>query len=640
MKNISTKNKIHFFNDEFASCYPDDNTPISYDSNQRVLSIFKDNIWDFTYYSQRPTGKKKIYFDVFDNCNNDLKKTIIYEYKIIIYGLIFCNTNTAKSSSIHTIIGDTSFIIKNFLRFAIECNTSLNNFSKNQFLIKKIFEYISFHKRCKFGRFTTLFKKLSALSIIFKNHNLSLNQEQNNYLLTLKSLMSNNSYKQYLVIPSRIYLKLNLFIDEILINFNQHSTFLIKSLLIKNIKKENFNNFIIENNIYDYCLKYNITSFLKLNHHFIYIANLAQIKIIMFSGMRHSEVLLLPFNCYEKIKLNNRTIHILNGYISKFTKSGPIKTSWITSSQVSLAISVLQTITKGYLESINVDLNTIVHEKIPLATFSSISRKNPINSFYDYPYIRIILLKNSLDIFNFDSRIDSNDIKELKLTTTTFDFESYNFKTGYCFKLSPHQFRRSLTVYAARSGFVKIPALKAQLKHITYNMTFYYANNAMKTLNLFDKDLIESFVEEQHMDQFINFKNDVMNSVSKLYGGEGARLQNAKNGLVLPLFLNDEKTALNDIRDGKMSYRRTPLGGCSRKGSCDEIAELTITPCITCKDAIFSDRTISALRVAHKNFQKQLQNLAPDSLTATHLTAEINQIQNFIDNHITINGEQ
>ncbi|CAI3124865.1 hypothetical protein MWMV2_MWMV2_01266 [Acinetobacter oleivorans] len=639
MKNISTKNKIHFFNDEFSSCYPNDDTPISYDSNQQILSRFKDDIWDFTYYSHRPTGKKKIYFDVFDNCNVNLKKTIIYEYKIIIYGFIFCNTNTAKSSSIHTILGDYSIVIKNFLRFAIECNTSLNNFSKNIFLIKKIFEYISFHKRCKFGRFSNLFKKLSAISIVFKNHDLSLNQEQQKHLLTLKSLMSNEPYKQFLVIPSRIYFKLNLFIDEILKNFDQHSIFLQKSLLIKNIKNKKFYDFIKENNIYDYCLRYKISSFLKLSHHFIYIANLAQIKLIMFSGMRHSEVLLLPFNCYEKINLNNKTIYILNGYTSKFTKSGPIKTSWITSSQVSLAINVLQTITKGYLKSINVDLNTIDHDKVPLATFSGMRRKNPINSFYDYPYMRIILLKNALDNFNFDSRIDSNDLKELKLTTTAFEFESYNFKIGSHFRLSPHQFRRSLTVYAARSGFVKIPALKAQLKHITYCMTFYYANNAMKTINLFDKDLIESFVDEQHIDQFINFKSDVMNSISKLYGGEGFRLQTAKQGQILPLFLVDEKTALNNIRDGKMSYRRTPLGGCSRKGSCEEIAELTITPCITCKDAIFSDRTISALKVALKNFRNQLQNLAPDSLTAIHLATEINQIQNFIDNRTEIIGE-
>ncbi|HCA5151953.1 TPA: hypothetical protein MW187_003562 [Acinetobacter baumannii] len=639
MNNINTKNKIHFFNDEFSNSYPDNETPISYDSNKKILSRFKDNIWDFTYYSHRPTGRKKIYFDVFDNCNNDLKKTIIYEYKIIIYGLIFCNTNTSNSSSIHTILGNFSLVIKNYLKFAIECNTSLNNFSQNSLLIKKIFEYISFHKRCKFGLFSNLFKKLSAISIVFKNHDLSLNQEQKKYLVTLKSIMSNAPYKQYLVIPSRLYFKLNIFIDEILIYFDQHSEFLQKSLLVKNIKDTSFYNFINENNIYEYCKKYNITSFLRLNHHFIYIVNLAQIKIIMFSGMRHSEVLLLPFNCYEKINLNNKVIHILNGYTSKFTKSGPVKASWITSSQVSLAVNVLQEITKSYLESINVNLSGIDHDKVPLATFSSINRKNPINTFYDYPYMRIILLKEALDNFNFDSRIDSNDLKELKLTTTAFEFESYNFKIGSIFKLSPHQFRRSLTVYAARSGFVKIPALKAQLKHITYCMTLYYANHAMKTLNLFDKDLVESFVEQQHIDQFINFKSDVMDSVSKLYGGEGIRLQTAKQGQVLPLFLNDEKTALNDIRDGKMSYRRTPLGGCSRKGSCEEIAELTITPCITCKDAIFSDRTISALRVALKNFKNQLKNLEPDSLTAIHLAAEINQIQNFIDNRTEVTGE-
>ena len=633
----NTKNKIQTFNDDFSSSYPNNDTPISYDSNENILSKFEDNIWDFTFYSRRPTGKKKIYFDVFNNCNNDLKKVIIYEYKLIIYGLIYCNTNSARSSSIETILGNYSLVIKHYLNLAIECNTSLNNFSKNAILMKKIFEYISFHKRCKFGQFSNLFKKLSALSVVFKNHDFRLNQEQQNHLLNLKSLLNNDPYKQYLVIPSQLYLKLNTFIDEILENFDRYSDFFQN---LPSIENSNFQSYIKENSIYDYCKKYNITNFLKLNYHYIYIASLAQIKIIMFSGMRHSEVLLLPFNCYEIINLNNKVIYILNGYTSKFTKSGPIKASWITSSQISLAINVLQKITKGYLKSINVDLNTIDPEKIPLATFSSVRRKNPINSFYDYPYLRIILLQPALDNFNFDSRIDSNALKELKLTTTAFEFDSLNFKIGSEFRFSPHQFRRSLTIYAARSGFVKIPALKAQLKHITYCMTLYYANNAMKAVNLFDKELIESFKEEKNIEQFINFKNDVMNSVNKLYGGEGTRLQTAKNGQVLPIFLKDEKTALNDIRDGKMSYRRTPLGGCSRKGSCDEIAELTITPCITCKDAIFSDRTDYALRIALKNFKNQLQNLEPDSITAIHLIAEIKQIQTFIDNRTKIIGDK
>ena len=89
------------------------------------------------------------------------------------------------------------------------------------------------------------------------------------------------------------------------------------------------------------------------------------------------------------------------------------------------------------------------------------------------------------------------------------------------------------------------------------------------------------------------------------------------------MFLTDSKTALKDIKNGKLFYKRTALGGCNRKGVCDKISPLSVTACISCNDAIFSDRSVKALTVAKENFYKQIKLFDEDSHFALQLHAEI-----------------
>lgn len=620
-------NKIALFDEAYATSYPLADTPVSYDKEGNVLSRFNDTMWDFSCYIYSPNHRKHIFFNTFDFIENkELKNKVLYEYKLILYGLLYCNLNTSRSVSMQTIISSYLSNLRLLFYTAIDSNVSLSGMSKNNFLMKMIFKQISFLERRRCASLLHLFKKMSALSVVFKNHDFTLTSDQNKYIQNLRLILKDNPIKQHLVIPSEMYFKLNVFIDDHL-SFSKENLQPLLDVYFLKVFKVDFMDSVYKKNIENYCLKYNITNRNILVSHLYRIISLALTKIIMFSGMRHGEALLLPFNCLEVIELNNNSIYTLTGYTSKLTQSGPVKSTWITSSQVQTAIEILQAITKAYLKSIDVNLNSINYEKVPLISFSSRSNRRYLKALYDYPMFSTLAVKKSLDALNFNSKIDANSMRELELTTSSLvSIEKYDIEIGSDFPFTAHQFRRSLTVYAARSGIVNLPALKGQLKHIKRDMTLYYANNAMNSVNLFDNDLVDSFIEELAIDQYLNFKEDVLDAIDPLYGAEGARLQNAKNRESTPIFLEDEKAALKDIKEGKMSYRRTPLGGCARIGSCDEISELTITSCIACKDAIFSDRTDKALRIALRNFQIQLKSIPEDSPFAIHLSAEINQI--------------
>ncbi|WP_111811616.1 site-specific integrase [Acinetobacter soli] len=626
-------NKILLINEEFANDYPTPDTIISYSSDGEALSLFKDNIWDFSAYIHSPLSNKLINFDFFNYCKNiELRNKIIYEYKLIIYGFIYCNTNNLKSVSISTICTGHAYALRSLFKIAIDCNTSLNNLSNNNFLIKKIFLHLSFISRERFGDFSHIFKKMSALSIIFQDHNFNLTIEQERFLSKIKYKLNRPDVKQHLVVTTDLYFRLILLIDDKLDEFKKISEKIFKTLL-----SDDFNLYInsndIDSNIQSFYSKNNLKNTGDLKIYINKITDLALTKIIMFSGMRHSEALLLPYDCLESIIIKNKTIYILNGYTSKLTKSGPIKVTWISSHQVKVPVEILQKISRFYLDYLNVDFKLVDKNKLPLTLYETYKYRKRPNPIYDFNHKRIIRLKRTLNYFNFDSKIDEKSLKELELTTSISNLSKYNIEIGLDFPFTPHQFRRSLTVYAARSGLVNIPALKAQLKHIKHDMTLYYANNSLKALNLFDDELTESFREEVAMDGFLNFKEDVIDSLGKIYGGEGSRLQNAKDSSMIPLFLSDEKIALQDIKEGKMVYRRTPLGGCSRIGDCYEITELNITSCLSCKDSIFSDRTIRALEIARKNFKNQLNNICKDNPFYKHLQDEIDQIELFLNKH-------
>ncbi|CAI8922600.1 hypothetical protein EMIT0P258_50012 [Pseudomonas sp. IT-P258] len=74
--------------------------------------------------------------------------------------------------------------------------------------------------------------------------------------------------------------------------------------------------------------------------------------------------------------------------------------------------------------------------------------------------------------------IDSQDLIELAATSPELDFAAKeSFAVGQPWNLTSHQFRRSLAFYGSSSGFISLPSLKKQYKHMTLQMARYYANN-------------------------------------------------------------------------------------------------------------------------------------------------------------------
>src|SRR5690606_10560154 len=199
------KNKIsnELIKAEYAISYPVHNTIISYDSQGKTKSIFSDMVWDFSSQIAQINRRKAVHFNFINNSNVEVKDKLIYEAKIISYGLLYAYTgsNSNKLNQLLDDIGQIRFLIS----LASTINTTLSNISKNNKLFSLILENISQDKRQKIKLLLSFFKKISAFDSIYNNHSFTLTVDQFDQLQKLLNSRPLETQKQYLVIPTRLY---------------------------------------------------------------------------------------------------------------------------------------------------------------------------------------------------------------------------------------------------------------------------------------------------------------------------------------------------------------------------------------------------------------------------------------------------
>ncbi|NNP67933.1 hypothetical protein [Acinetobacter sp. Ac_5812] len=615
---------------KYVVAYPISNTAISYGSEGEIQSIFSDMVWDFSYQISQINRRKTVNFNFIKNNDKKIQDNLVFEAKIIAYGLLYAYTGS-NSNKINQLLDDYGRI-RYVIEAACKMNSTLSNLYLNEELFKLIQIGVADKSRQQIKLLLSFFKKISSFSNIYVNHNFTLSANQFNKLSSLLDSKPLGVSNQHLVIPTRLYSHIynqsEIIFDEYLLHCKAIDAFAKKRSKVieeidgkiyyrsKNVKynhKNEVKKFEILAN------KYNLLTKIDVLHYLNLLSDIALSRILMFTGMRAGEIFNAPENCLIEIKKNDRVIYILNSYTNKETNNGPMKATWITSSAVKKAINILKNINKiiGYDSSFKREDSC----EFPLF----LGRGDKLNSaLYDFPLKARVRLEEAFEYFNFDFIVNENDLDELKLTATSDELEYYNVQLGGGFPINTHQFRRTLTVYAARSTLVQTPALKAQLKHLTCDLTYYYGNQSEFSPNFIAEDtLVQTYKNEIHKYNNECFLEDVINTTEPLFGASGIRLQNSKNYPIVPMFLTDSKAALKDIKNGKLFYKRTALGGCNRKGICDKITPLSVTACISCNDAIFSERSVKALTVAKENFYKQIKLFDEDSHFALQLHSEI-----------------
>lgn len=227
--------------------------------------------------------------------------------------------------------------------------------------------------------------------------------------------------------------------------------------------------------------------------------------------------------------------------------------------------------------------------------------------------------------------IEQDDIDEL----VTFDaFRSWDvdprFSVGNLWPLTSHQFRRSVAVYASRSGMVSLPTLKTQYKHLSATMTAYYGENSSYAQSfLIDEkghpidntSILSAFRDEKQFNASLLLYERVIQTSEPLKGPKGTEIQLAKDRGKLPKMLSSRAETEKAIKQGRLSFKETPVGGCLLKGVCSNFGIDVVLPCTSnCKDAIL---TKDKLKAYVENLRFEQEMMSPKSKPYKAIEAEI-----------------
>lgn len=356
-----------------------------------------------------------------------------------------------------------------------------------------------------------------------------------------------------------------------------------------------------------------------------HISAVCELIILLFSGMRKKEALSLPWDCLE-IEQNDSGPHFLiHGVTTKFNGGIPKGVWWVTSSFGARAIWCMKAIS-GVFHS---ECGNSGHLGDKEGKFLLFCRRSGSGRLYSAD-LSIGASDNWLRNFlaKIDLTIRKEDISELQFTDPAFvELNLPKFRVGKQWKLTRHQLRRSLTVYAHASGLVSFPSLKRQLKQLTQEMTRYYGKGSSYAVNILKEPdhVSREWNEEMPLAEYLAYASQVLFSDERLFGGHAAWANiSAKKGRISPF---DRETTLQRFRDGELAYRETPLGGCAKSGSCDKNPfEWVSIKCLTkdCKHQIVKR---SKLEKAISTQQKVVDDLRTKKSNPVELKMEANLLE-------------
>lgn len=360
-----------------------------------------------------------------------------------------------------------------------------------------------------------------------------------------------------------------------------------------------------------------------------------------YTGMRDQEVVRLPYDCLRNVEIvppilesggkqrrPPQTVDVIST-TTKFT-GYQASESWLAPTEVIRAVRVAQAICRGLSKIYGTPV-----EQMPL--FSSPSIIKLPNKLLEptswMPENKPLCLQELV--------ILPSHMEELQLSDPQREFRACDgFSVGAAWPLTSHQLRRSLAYHGSSSGFISLPSLAKQFKHLARQMTKYYRNNFEKIKSIFGyydtetNDYIlpaNHFLFEFQMAVPMQAAYELISAVlseTELMGGTGVQINNQRQRVAAgDIIITDLKTETQKRAiAGEISYRSTFLGACTKVGDCQDYMLGNALACTTCDGSIIHPDSLTA-HIASLEVERAQYSSASGEYQV--LTYEITSLQAF-----------
>jgi integrase len=295
------------------------------------------------------------------------------------------------------------------------------------------------------------------------------------------------------------------------------------------------------------------------------IGALCQLVILAFTGMRAMEAENLPYDCLGESRLDGVTRYTIVGVTTKLSGGRPRRAIWVTGPLAARAVKLAQRVSgeahrahgaPSYAHS--TDGSHLLFCRMGLrhgyvANRAASTVHNSVEAIRGRVFPTITL----------------EDIAELKRVDMHRAWEDETkYAVGEQWPFTRHQLRRTLALYAHRSGIVTLPTLKRQLQHITQEMSMYYARGSAFAKAFVDADnthFAKEWVEAQGLSEYLAYAEQVLFSDERLFGGHAAWMQ-SRAVQVSPVSVYSREQTVRMFEKGELAYRESVLGGCASVG--------------------------------------------------------------------------
>jgi len=296
--------------------------------------------------------------------------------------------------------------------------------------------------------------------------------------------------------------------------------------------------------------------------------------------MRDEEVSGLKYSCLEVTLRHGKQHFALVGSTTKLNHGRAKAVRWVTNQEAARAVRIAQRIAalchRAFTKQS--DPTQPTPDTVPLFAAVSylgflgrkmISRQGRMLPgrhwhFRNFSDLRLLL----------QPTIEEADLRELEQIDPHRAWRSEErFKLGIPWTLTSHQLRRSLALYAQRSGWVSLPSLRRQLQHVTEEMSRYYARGSACAKNLIGdyKDHFgREWQEAQPVSAAMSYLYNVLLTDEVLFGAHGNWVEKRVRGPDGTVMIDREQT-LRRFKRGELAYRETSLGGCASTETCDKL---------------------------------------------------------------------
>ena len=607
---------------------------ISRDKDGKILSLYKDNVWNLKTYVSNPSQHGIIDFE------NRIESSNISDVKKLMFLLIvFGSGRNGSQYSVETLGHYFNDVMVPLSKFALENKTTITKIIENNILLNS---YIN-NKCSNLGKVQCLSSTLVFLDNL-SNRSTQINFQRNKDIFKLlKSKINDFSaeHHQTSIIPSRILAESIrqrwIQIEEIETNLTNLIKFLdmyIESERFasgetminkykwdcnKTLQWKEAINFYQLNNLFK---KYSLKNRINFKGFITKIQGTCRHLLHVYTGMRNGEMLNTQSNCLESVPTNSGICRIIST-TSKFTGTNQ-NAKWVTSKEVERIIFILRSINQVIAKHYNLNLNdlplflsgNIFVEKGKIRDNENIRAKRKFDKRDELP----------LDYSSLRLTIeDKQEIEEIDFNKNIRDLE-----IGLPWEFKTHQYRRSLAIYSIQSGLVSLGALQIQMKHLFREMTLYYGNGASYARKLFDipKEHIANDLDalKPELDTLAYIKN-VIFSDEKLFGAHGSFVENntkQNNHKFKTYFLENRDKTLKQFKNGEIAYKETALGGCIATEACDSRLTRSITACFDCHGGILKKSKVDNVIQKQKEF---ISFLDPSSIEYRTEVEDLNRLE-------------